>query len=937
MRPNVTPLIGRDTETGAVAELLGVADGESAALILEGEPGIGKTTLWLHGLKQARGQGIQVLSARASAAESVLAYAGLADLLADVDDDLWADLPGPQRQGLAAALLTDTETATPAVDQRAVGAAFLTVLQRLAAQSPVLVAVDDLQWLDRSSAATIAFTARRLPDRVVWLCTARSDPASASTGWFDLGRPDTVRRIPLGPFTISELHDLLIARSSSPIARPTMLRIHQLSGGNPFYATELAQEILRHDSGVEFHLPSSLTELTQARIGRVRDDAADALLAIASLADPTVGTVAQALKLAPQRLIELLDEVETEGIIAIAGGRIRFTHPLLAHAVQTRAPSPRRRAMHRRLAEVVTEPELRARHLALADPAGEAETLEALDTAADIARGRGAPTAAAELLQLAIGLGGATGRRIQLAECLFDAGDPYQACAILEEAVSVLAPGASRAEALQLLALVRLHTDSFLEAAELGRRALADISSDESALRVNIMTCLAFAEVNTGATVVALRTISDAIDVAERLELSGELGRALSMRAMLQFMNGDGVEPDVLRRASALEAPDVRVPVAFQPSVQRALLLAWTGELDTARDALAGVGQRCVALGEEGEMMFIAFHLVLIDIWRGQLGSASITAEDALVRARQLGGDATLFVALTVRGAVATYQGGVGDARRDLGDAVAAAGRSGSARLMEWPISLQGFLELSLGNHAEALAALQPLLPMLQIAPDSSEIIAATFVPDAAEAMISLGRHDEAEPLIEALERNGVRLDRAWMLAVGARCRAMLSAARGDIAAGAAHAREALAHHDRIEMPFERARTLLVLGRLERRLRHWHPATTALTEAFTIFEKVGTPLWAAQARAELDRGTAGRPRSPGLTPTERRVAELAASGMNNHDIAATLFIARKTVEVNLSRIYHKLGIHSRSELYHIINNPGPGVPARTERAEEPGP
>ena len=137
------------------------------------------------------------------------------------------------------------------------GAAFLTVLTRLAAQSPVLVAIDDLQWLDGSSAATIAFTARRLPDAVVWLCTARSDPASASTGWFDLGRPDTVRRISLGPLTMSELHDLLIARSCSPIARPTMLRIHQLSGGNPFYATELAQEILRHDSGAEFHLPTA--------------------------------------------------------------------------------------------------------------------------------------------------------------------------------------------------------------------------------------------------------------------------------------------------------------------------------------------------------------------------------------------------------------------------------------------------------------------------------------------------------------------------------------------------------------------------------------------------------------------------------------------------------------------------------------------------------
>jgi DNA-binding CsgD family transcriptional regulator len=115
--------------------------------------------------------------------------------------------------------------------------------------------------------------------------------------------------------------------------------------------------------------------------------------------------------------------------------------------------------------------------------------------------------------------------------------------------------------------------------------------------------------------------------------------------------------------------------------------------------------------------------------------------------------------------------------------------------------------------------------------------------------------------------------------------------------------------------PFERARTLLVLGRLERRLRHWRPAAALMTEALAVFEELGTPLWAAQVRTELDRATAGRTRSTGLTPTEQRVAELAASGMSNSDIAATLFVARKTVEVNLSRIYHKLGIHSRNELY----------------------
>jgi ATP/maltotriose-dependent transcriptional regulator MalT len=516
---------------------------------------------------------------------------------------------------------------------------------------------------------------------------------------------------------------------------------------------------------------------------------------------------------------------------------------------------------------------------------------------------------------------------MQLAACLFDAGDPSRARAALERVIAEATTTPLRAEALHRLALVRLHTDGFVEAVELGRRAIESCAEEQSTLLVNIMTGLAFAEVNVGAAEAALTTIAEAVAIAERHQLSGALGQALTMREMLRFMAGEGVEPAILDRAVRLEFIDAGGPVAFRPSVHRALLLAWTGELAVARDALARVETSCAALGEEGEMMFIAFHLALIDIWRGNLQQASATAEDALARAHQLGGDAPLFIALTIRAAVATYQGRVDDARRDLAEAVAAAGRSGSTRLMEWTVATHGFLELSLGDHAKTLAAVEPLLPMLQMSPMSSEIIAATFIPDAAEAMVNVGRLDEAEALIDALERNGTRLDRAWMLAVGARCRAMLCAARGDVAAGAAHAQAALTHHDRIEMPFERARTLLTLGRLERRRRHWRPAAAALTEALATFEAVGTPLWAAQARRELDRGTAGRSPSKGLTPAERRVAELAASGMTNRDIATRLFIARKTVEVNLSRAYHKLGIHSRIELFHVLHDAASNVPA----------
>jgi DNA-binding NarL/FixJ family response regulator len=225
-----------------------------------------------------------------------------------------------------------------------------------------------------------------------------------------------------------------------------------------------------------------------------------------------------------------------------------------------------------------------------------------------------------------------------------------------------------------------------------------------------------------------------------------------------------------------------------------------------------------------------------------------------------------------------------------------------------------GFLELSLGNYEATLATLAPLMPMLEAMPASTEIINSSYVPDAAEALIHLGRLDEAEPMIELLQRNGDRLDRPWMRAVAARGRAMLLAARGDVNAANEAVESALAEHDRLPMPFERARTQLLAGQLQRRQRQKDQAATTLRSALKTFEDLNTPLWADRARAELARADVGTRRVSNLSPSEQRVAELAASGMTNRDVAAALFISPKTVESNLARIYRKLGIHSRAEL-----------------------
>jgi DNA-binding CsgD family transcriptional regulator len=335
---------------------------------------------------------------------------------------------------------------------------------------------------------------------------------------------------------------------------------------------------------------------------------------------------------------------------------------------------------------------------------------------------------------------------------------------------------------------------------------------------------------------------------------------------------------------------------------------------------MLGVRGRCLDRGEESDLMFGAFHLVIIECWRGDLGAARLVAEDTTERATQLGTDVPLAVALSTRANVAAYAGDVDEARRSARAALEIFHRGSCLAATVWPMVTLGFLEVSLGDHEAAAAVLGPFVA------DAADMgygepTAAPFAADAVEALVGVGRLDEARALVEQLQSNGHRLDRAWALALGARCRALLLAAEGDLDGAHASAEAALVEHERLPMPFERARTLLVVGRIRRRLRRKRAAAEALQEALDVFEALGARLWAAQAGADLDR-VAGRRAGPAeLTPSEHRVAELAATGLTNREVAAALFISPKTVEANLARIYRKLSIRSRAELGRLLAPP----------------
>jgi DNA-binding CsgD family transcriptional regulator len=904
---------GRSPESRAVAAFIDATAVDPSALVIEGEAGIGKTTLWLEALEQARERGYRVLSARAGQAESGLTYAVLGDLLDGVDAEVTATLPHLQRVAIDRVLLQGDGTG-PVTDERVVASAFLTLVDRLATDVPVIIAIDDVQWLDSSSQAVVAFAARRLKGRVGVLVTERTeDDGRPGAEWLKLNRLDGTERIRVSPLSLGGLRKAIASRLGRSFSRPTIVRIAELSGGNPFYALELARAIDGQSSIADVTLPGSLADLVRSRLDQFSEDTQTTLLAAASLGTTTVDLLARVTETAPERVVELLEPPETDGIVQITGNRVRFTHPLLARGVYSLVEPARRRQMHRTLAEVVEQPELRARHLALASSSADPATLLALDTAAEAARARGAPAAAAELLDLAIGLGGDTpARRIRCAEHHFRAGAFERARRLLEPTVEELPPGPLLANGLNVLGAMQIYDDSLTDAIELLDRAVRDGDGDHAPTVWGLLLS-SFAYLYTGGLDDSVRQAEEALTRARALALPVQTSQALAIAVLAKCIRGDGVDEESLQRALELEDLDADCPIQFRACAVRAITHAFTGQLEEARRESIAVRQLCLDRGAESDVMTVAAHMAMADVWRGDFAAAMAVAEEAVERAEHIDTQHLRGVAVAIRAMVSAHMGRHEDARRDAGAALQIAQDCNTPQLAIRARTILGFLEVSMGRYADALTALQPLIDAFGYLP-GSEIRSLEHIPDAVEAMITVGQADAANPLIEKLETDGQRLDRAWLLATGARCRAMWWAARGDLDAAMSAVTAAVAELDRVPMPFERARTLVLLGQLQRRQRAKPAAAETLTEALREFERMGAALWAERARQELNRTNAGTAQKTVLTATEQRIAELATAGMTNREVAATLFVSLKTVEANLTQIYRKLGIRSRAQL-----------------------
>ncbi|EHB55893.1 transcriptional regulator, LuxR family [Mycolicibacterium rhodesiae JS60] len=901
---------------GVVADFLDRAERGPAALVLEGEAGIGKSTRWLNTLDEAREAGFLVLSTYCAMPDVTLAFAPLADLLRDIDAAMIDSLPGVQRLALQRAKSGWADG--PATDEHMVAAGFLALVEQLSQTTPVVVAIDDAQWLDSASRTVIAYATRRFAGRVGVLATLRTgDSDTDQLAWLRTPRPDMLVRDIVRPMGLGALHAMISSRLGRSLSRPVVTRIHRVSGGNPFYALELARTLDQSGASSGASFPGTLGALVRERVGDLGEEVGAVLLVIALVAEATTELLAKSTGLTIDRIVEMVDPLEEQGIIRVDGRSVRFAHPLLAAGVEANAAPSQRRSAHRSVAAAVAEPELRARHLALGSAAGDPDTLAALDAAAAATQAKGAPATAAELLDLAIRLGGDTPiRRLLAATHHFTAGDADKARAVLAPAVAELAHGVMRSMALVLLAGICIYQQGFDEADTHLAQAVNGAAGNPT-LEVQIHLLVAFTHMNSCRYGDAGHSLEKARAAATQLGSDAISSQVLSMATMLTALSGDGIDAVSRRRALELEDPDLRAPIVFRASANEVQLRAWEGDLDGAHALLRRIWQASTESGAENDLLFLAVHAVLIAIWRADLPEATALAADAVERAEQLGGDNALLIATIVQTAACAYAGRAADARRNAEIALAVAQRTGAHRVAEWPLIFLGFLAVSEGRYTEALDAIGPLVAAFD--PARTEILSASFVPDAIEALVALGRLEEAEPLIAALETNGARFDRPWMLAVGARGRAMWLAASGDLVGAQSAAERALEEHDRLPMPFERARTLLTLGQIRRRRRQRRAASTALVEAVGAFEAIGTALWAERARAELARADAQSVEGLGLTPAEQRVAERAAAGMSNKEIAVDLFIATKTVETNLSSVYRKLNIRSRAQLFARLN------------------
>jgi DNA-binding CsgD family transcriptional regulator len=916
-----TVVVGRDAELASIRAFVAGISGGASTLVLEGEAGMGKTTLWRAGVEAAESAGLRVLQAEPAESETALSFSGLGDLLDPVLDEALAPLAAGQRSALARALVLE-DVEGPAPDAHAVGVALLNALRALASTRDVLVAVDDVQWLDAASSGALAYAARRLrAERVGVLLACRAGLESSLLDELRRSRGERYRDLDVCSLDLGALHQAVQVHLGTSLPRPLLAEVHQASGGNPFFALEITRSLSRSSAPVEagkpLPVPDSLRDLVHGRLLALPPESRDFLAAAAAYAHPTISITEEACSV--DRAVGLSAAVDAR-VVETEGERIRFTHPLLAAGALETTDSRRRAEIHARLADLLEDPEARAWQLAASVHEPDESVASALEQAAWHARARGAPRPAALLLDRAQELTPpadpetALRRAVDAAFLHFESGDSRRAEAQLRELISPLQPGPSRARAVWVLARVRTY-EAPVEAADLFLQVAEEAGDDRvllAAAHEGVASSLYYA--------------------LERLEESGRHGDAAL--ALARELGDEALEGDVLISKLSIEAllgqPSAQATaeqarrledvargarLLDHPLVAVAEYWLWTDAPGQAKETLRELLRQSDEAGDESSRPYLLFLLGEAECLLGELIAATERSLEGDAAADQSGQPLFSAYNLSLQSLAYAHLGDVEKAHEAARKARGRAGRVAYVAMMTSAALVH--LESALGAPEGVVGRVAPTLEFV-FREGIVEPGATRFVVDAVEALIELGRRDDAVELLDWYEGNARRLERVSALANCARCRGLLAAQAGDVNGAVAQYEKALERHAVVELPLDRGRTLLALGAAQRRAKRRRDARKTLEEALAVFERIGAALWAERARTELRR-ISGRAATPGaLTPAEERVAALVAEGKTNREVAAALFLSDRTVEGHLSRIFGKLGLRHRAELGHAL-------------------
>ncbi|MGY1712036.1 AAA family ATPase [Geodermatophilus sp. SYSU D00758] len=903
-------LNGRDVERAALAALLdGARDGRGGALVLRGQPGVGKSALLADAADRAGG--MTVLRTAGIESESPLAFAALQRLLRPVT--ACADrVPEPQARALRTAF---GEAAGGEADRFLVFLSALSVLAEAAEQAPVLAVVDDAHWLDDASSAALLFVARRLQnERIALLFAARTGDVRT----FDAGDLPVLE---LGGIDAEAAGALLSGRAGLPVPPAVRDALLAGTGANPLALVELAGALTAEQLAGAAPLPERLplTEgVERAFLDRCRRLPAPARAVLLLAAADDSGRAA-VLRQAAHELgagDDGLEDAERSGLVRVREGAVELRHPLVRSAVYGAATSTERRRVHRALAAALSGPEdadRRAWHLAAAVEEPDEDVVAALEAAAGRALARGGHEAASAAWERAAELSPVgeqrAGRLSLAARSAWLAARPDRARALTDAGLALAAGPRLRAELRRLRAHLEFHDASPDEAHRMVLAAAADVAPHDRRQAGDLAmlgAALAASGARSGSPVDPTGLLPPAgPDAPVRDRCLVPLVHGLDAVARTDW----GTSTPFLR--AAVDLADRLDAVADEDLLLNLGVAAWP--LGDDEVALRLQDRLLRTARETGAVVMIVHALTrrnLPELATGRWGAAAAGAEEALTLAENSGQPvlaawptATLALLAALRGS-----GDRAGAHLAAVEEIAAGHRLGIvgdlvADLADWARAL-----LAAGDPAAAL----PPLARLRSTP-----VALLAAPDRLETAVAAGRRDLAERWVAELQAFAAGTGAGWAAAQTAHGRALL--ADGDAAEEWFEA--ALAAHARSGRTPARARAELAHGRFLRRARRRVDARPHLRSALAAFEDLGAAPWAEAARQELRAsGETARRRVtvatdvPALTPQERQVAGLVRQGLSNRDVAARLFLSPRTVDFHLRNVFAKLGVSSRTEL-----------------------